>query len=70
MTGRPEPLFPLFASLETLPGVGPKTAKLMANMSVATPRDLIFTLPTGGCNRTGDGRAPHRAIVARAALSY
>ena len=52
MTGRPEPLFPLFASLETLPGVGPKTAKLMANMSVATPRDLIFTLPTGGVDRT------------------
>lgn len=52
MTGRPEPLFPLFASLETLPGVGPKTAKLMANMAVATPKDLIFTLPTGGVDRT------------------
>lgn len=52
MTGRPEALFPLFASLETLPGVGPKTAKLMANMAVATPKDLIFTLPTGGVDRT------------------
>ncbi|MDB2407022.1 ATP-dependent DNA helicase RecG [Jannaschia sp.] len=52
MSGRPEPLFPLFAGLETLLGVGPKTAKLMANLSIATPRDLIFTLPTGGVDRT------------------
>ncbi|PWJ20414.1 ATP-dependent DNA helicase RecG [Jannaschia seohaensis] len=52
MSGRPEALFPLFAGLDTLPGVGPKTAKLMANLSIATPRDLIFTLPTGGVDRT------------------
>jgi len=26
---RPEAIFPLFASLETLPGVGDKTAKLL-----------------------------------------
>ncbi len=45
MSGRPEILFPLFASLETLPGVGEKTAKLMANLDVGTPRDLLFTLP-------------------------
>ena len=29
MSRRPEILFPLFASLETLPGVGPKVAKLL-----------------------------------------
>ncbi|WP_055087245.1 ATP-dependent DNA helicase RecG [Jannaschia donghaensis] len=52
MTGRPEPLFPIFAGLETLPGIGPKTAKLLANMAVATPKDLVFTLPTGGIDRT------------------
>ena len=52
MTGRPEPLFPLFAGLETLPGVGPKTAKLFANLGVAVPKDLLFTLPTGGVDRT------------------
>ncbi|WP_371153467.1 ATP-dependent DNA helicase RecG [Jannaschia sp. 2305UL9-9] len=51
MTGRPEPLFPLFAGLETLPGVGPKTARLFANMAVAAPRDLVFTLPVGGVDR-------------------
>ncbi len=52
MTGRPESLFPLFAGLETLPGVGPKTAKLFAKMAIASPRDLLFTLPTGGVDRT------------------
>ena len=45
MTGRPEPLFPLFAGLETLPGVGPKIAKLMAQLDIVAPRDLLFSLP-------------------------
>ncbi|WP_299813167.1 ATP-dependent DNA helicase RecG [uncultured Jannaschia sp.] len=52
MSGRPERLFPLFAALETLPGIGPKTAKLMANLRVAVPKDLLFTLPTGGIDRS------------------
>jgi len=52
MTGsRPPILFPLFAGLETLPGVGPKTAKLMGQMQVTRPRDLLFTLPHGGADR-------------------
>ena len=42
---RPAILFPLFAELETLEGVGPKTAKLFAQMGVERPRDLVFTLP-------------------------
>jgi ATP-dependent DNA helicase RecG len=45
MSTRPEPLFPLFAGLETLEGVGPKTARLMAHLGVETPRDLLFLLP-------------------------
>ncbi len=45
MSGRPEQLFPLFAGLETLDGVGPKTARLLAQMGLETPRDLIFALP-------------------------
>ncbi|TDK47387.1 ATP-dependent DNA helicase RecG [Antarcticimicrobium luteum] len=45
MTGRPEILFPLFADLETLEGVGPKTAKLMAHLGIEAPRDLLFSLP-------------------------
>ena len=45
MTGRPEPLFPLFAELETLDGVGPKIAKHLGQMRIERPRDLLFTLP-------------------------
>lgn len=51
MSARPEILFPLFASLETLPGVGAKTAKTFGNMEIEAPRDLIFTLPTSGVDR-------------------
>ncbi|MHC0052932.1 ATP-dependent DNA helicase RecG [Actibacterium sp. D379-3] len=52
MSGRPDILFPLFSGLEGLDGVGPKTAKLFAQMDVEKPRDLIFTLPHSGVDRT------------------
>ncbi len=45
MSGRPEQLFPLFAGLETLEGVGPKTARLLAQADIEAPRDLLFSLP-------------------------
>ena len=45
MSGRPEILFPLFSGLETLEGIGPKTAQNMEHMGVTRPRDLLFTLP-------------------------
>lgn len=51
MTGRPEMLFPLFASVETLNGIGPKTAQILANSGIETPRDLLFTLPHSGIDR-------------------
>ncbi|MEQ6247924.1 ATP-dependent DNA helicase RecG [Sulfitobacter sp. HNIBRBA3233] len=51
MSSRPEPLFPLFAGLETLEGVGPKTAQNLAQMGVDAPRDLLFTLPHSGIDR-------------------
>ncbi len=50
-TGRPPALFPLFAGIETLPGIGPKAADALGTMGVTRPRDLIFTLPTGGVSR-------------------
>ena len=50
--GRPELIFPLFAGLETLDGVGPKTAKHYAGIGVETPKDLILTLPNSGLDRT------------------
>lgn len=45
MSARPEQLFPLFAEVETLPGIGPKTARLMAQLDVETVGDLVFSLP-------------------------
>ncbi|WP_163849741.1 ATP-dependent DNA helicase RecG [Pseudooceanicola aestuarii] len=45
MSTRPEPLFPLFAGLETLDGIGPKSSKLLEQMDIHYPRDLLFQLP-------------------------
>ena len=45
MSGRPEQLFPLFAELETLQGVGPKIAEHFAQLHITAPRDLLFSLP-------------------------
>lgn len=51
MSTRPEALFPLFAGLDTLTGVGPKTAQHFAGLGVIAPRDLLFTLPQSGIDR-------------------
>ena len=51
MTGRPAALFPLFAELETLPGIGAKTAKAMENLGITRPRDVLFTLPQAVIDR-------------------
>lgn len=51
MSGRPPILFPLFAEVETLPGVGPRTARLLAQLDITRPRDLILTLPQSGLDR-------------------
>jgi len=45
VSGRPEILFPLFAGLETLPGVGAKTAQHLGQLGIERPRDLLFHLP-------------------------
>ena len=52
MSQRPEALFPLFAGLETLEGIGPKTARHFEHLGVQAPRDLLFTLPYSGIDRT------------------
>ena len=49
--GRPPVLFPLFAELETLPGIGPKSAEAFSHMGIFRPRDLILTLPQSGIRR-------------------
>jgi len=49
--GRPEILWPLFAELDVLDGIGPKTAKHYKGLGVETPKDLLLTLPVGGVDR-------------------
>lgn len=45
MTGRPAALFPLFAGVETLAGIGAKTARALESLGISRPRDVLFTLP-------------------------
>ena len=52
MASRPEILFPLFAGLETLDSVGPKTAKNFSALQIATLRDLVFHLPVNLIDRS------------------
>jgi ATP-dependent DNA helicase RecG len=49
---RPEPLFPLFADLETLEGIGPKTARAFEGLAVTRPKDLLFLLPHSAVDRS------------------
>jgi ATP-dependent DNA helicase RecG len=42
---RPEILYPLFADLETLEGIGPKTAKALGAIQILRPKDLLYLLP-------------------------
>jgi len=48
---RPEILFPLFAALDSLTGVGPKTAQNLGQLGILAPRDVLFTLPHTGIDR-------------------
>src|SRR5580704_17603181 len=49
---RPAILFPLFASIRTLAGVGPKLEKLIAKVAGPLLADLIFDLPVGVIDRS------------------
>jgi ATP-dependent DNA helicase RecG len=48
---RPEILFPLFADIAGLPGVGPKTVLLFEKLGVTRVVDLLFLLPNGLIDR-------------------
>jgi ATP-dependent DNA helicase RecG len=47
MHGRPEILFPLFAGVAGLPGIGPKSARLFERIGAPRLIDLLLTLPSG-----------------------
>ncbi len=49
---RPEILFPLFGEITGLPGLGPRTAQALEKAGITRPRDLLFTLPANGIDRT------------------
>jgi len=51
MSGRPEILYPLFAGIDSLPGIGPRTARAFARLGVETVGDMLFTLPASGITR-------------------
>ncbi len=51
MSGRPEILFPLFADVQALSGIGPRIARLLQRMDITRPRDLLLTLPHSGIER-------------------
>jgi len=48
---RPEILFPLFAPVEGLPGIGPKGAKLLGRIGATRVVDLLLTVPHGVVDR-------------------
>ncbi len=49
---RPAILFPLFAETLSLPGVGPRLEKLIAQVAGKRLKDLVFHLPTGVIDRS------------------
>ncbi len=49
---RPQILFPLFAEIRTLSGVGPKLEKLIAKVAGPLLRDLALDLPVGVVDRS------------------
>lgn len=63
---RPEILFPFFAPLENLPGIGKKTALLCEKLCGPAIVDLLFHMPTGFIDRrlkTKIADAPQTGIV-------
>ena len=49
---RPESLFPLFAAISTLKGVGPRVAPLVEKLAGSIVRDVLFTAPQSLIRRT------------------
>ena len=48
---RPEILYPLFAGLDTLPGIGAKSAQAFERLGITRVIDLLFHLPSGVIDR-------------------
>ncbi|MEM7236298.1 MAG: ATP-dependent DNA helicase RecG, partial [Pseudomonadota bacterium] len=48
---RPEILFPLFADVTSLSGVGPKIGEALAKLGLSSVRDILFHLPSSAIDR-------------------
>lgn len=57
---RPQILFPLFAEIEALPGIGPRSKALFARLAGTRAVDLLWHLPVGLIDRR------HRPTIAEA----
>ena len=64
---RPEILFPLFAGLDTLEGIGPKTVKALGPLGIERPKDFLFLLPHSGVDRSR--KSSIRDVVAPATVT-
>lgn len=51
MAGRPEILWPLFGEIQSLPGIGAKSAKLFEKLGATRPKDLLFLPPLNVIDR-------------------
>ena len=63
---RPEILFPLFAPIRSLPGVGPRFGKAIERLAGDRVVDLLWHLPSGLIDRRFSPKlaeAPEKAVV-------
>ena len=66
---RPEILHPLFATIDTLDGVGPKIAKALAKLKLDRLVDLLFHLPTGSIQRIATDALGHHLVGQRIVIT-
>ena len=75
MSGRPEVLFPLYAPLNGMKGIGPRTAQHLEQLDIRLPRDLLFSLPRSALVRRristiAEGRTQESVAVEVTVVSH
>ncbi len=75
MSGRPEILFPLYAPLNGMKGIGPRTAQHLGQLDIRLPRDLLFSLPRSALVRRristiAEGRTQESVAIEVAVVSH
>ena len=70
---RPSFLYPLFSEITLIPGIGPKTFKLLENKIGKNVIDLLFHLPHTVVNRLNNldlKHCPTNSIITKKVLFY